>query len=68
MQIGQAKYGMQTLNQSLLENFLKKNITMEEALGHTSEMDELKTMILNAGASTGSQTPGTAAATKPERK
>lgn len=69
MQIGQTKYGMQTLNQSLLDQYLKKNITMEEALAHTSELDELKTMILNAGGSpSGHGGAGSAAPPKPERK
>jgi twitching motility protein PilT len=49
MQIGQTKYGMQTMNQSLTELFLKKTISLEEALGHSSEIDELKTMIVNGG-------------------
>jgi twitching motility protein PilT len=49
MQIGQTKYGMQTMNQSLTELFLKKTISLEEALGHSSEVDELKTMIVNGG-------------------
>ncbi len=54
MQIGQSKFGMQTFNQSLCELFLKKQISLEEAMGHTSEVDELKTMILNGGGSLGS--------------
>jgi twitching motility protein PilT len=53
MQIGQSKFGMQTFNQSLCELYIKKQISLEEAFGHTSELDELKTMILNAGGSLG---------------
>jgi twitching motility protein PilT len=53
MQIGQSKFGMQTFNQSLCELYLKKQISLEEAFGHTSELDELKTMILNGGGSLG---------------
>jgi twitching motility protein PilT len=53
MQIGQNKYGMQTMNQSLCDLYIRKIITLEECLGHTSELDELKTMILNAGGSLG---------------
>src|SRR5947208_7043752 len=34
MQIGQSKYGMQTLNQSLCELYIKKTITLDECLGH----------------------------------
>ena len=53
MQIGQSKYGMQTMNQALTDLYLRKQITLEEALGHSSEVDELKTMILNGGGSLG---------------
>ena len=47
MQIGQTKYGMQTMNQSLCDLFLRGLITLEECLGRSSEVDELKTMIAN---------------------
>ena len=57
MQIGQSKFGMQTLNQSLCELYIKKTITLDECLGHSSELDELKTMILNAGGSLGNVAP-----------
>ncbi len=53
MQIGQSKYGMQTMNQSLCELYLKKQISIDEAIGHSSEVDELKTMILNGGGTLG---------------
>jgi twitching motility protein PilT len=56
MQIGQSKFGMQTFNQSLTDLYLRKQISLEEALGHTSEVDELKTMILNGGGSLGNHT------------
>ena len=56
MQIGQAKFGMQTMNQALADLYLRKVISLEDALGHTSELDELKMMILNAGGSLGSHT------------
>lgn len=50
MQIGQGKYGMQTMNQSLLDLTLKRHITLEQAMGSTSEPDELRTMVANAAA------------------
>jgi twitching motility protein PilT len=50
MQIGQGKFGMQTMNQSLATLYLKKQITLEDALGRSSEVDELKTIIANAEA------------------
>jgi twitching motility protein PilT len=55
MQIGQAKFGMQTMNQSLCDLYLRKMITLEDALGHSSEVDELKTMIANGGGSLGNE-------------
>jgi twitching motility protein PilT len=57
MQIGQSKFGMQTMNQSLVDLYMRKMITLEECLGHSSELDELKTMILNAGGSLGNAAP-----------
>jgi twitching motility protein PilT len=51
MQVGQAKYGMITLNQSLLTLVQRRLITVDEALGRTSEVDEIRTMLLNAGIS-----------------
>jgi twitching motility protein PilT len=54
MQIGQSKFGMQTMNQALAELYLRKTISLEDCLAHSSEVDELKTMILNAGGSLGS--------------
>ncbi|HEX5061844.1 MAG TPA: type IV pilus twitching motility protein PilT [Kofleriaceae bacterium] len=61
MQIGQSKFGMQTMNQALCDLYIRKVISLEDALGHTSELDELKTMILNAGGSLGQHSgPATA--------
>jgi len=63
MQIGQAKHQMQTMNQSLCNLYLRRLITLEEAIGRSSDPDELQTMIANAtqGGSGGgrqSQAPG----------
>ncbi|MFN0245920.1 MAG: type IV pilus twitching motility protein PilT [Kofleriaceae bacterium] len=54
MQIGQSKFGMQTMNQALCDLYLRKVISLEDSLSHSSELDELKTMILNGGGSLGS--------------
>jgi len=54
MQIGQSKFGMQTMNQALVDLYMKKVISLDDALARTSELDELKTMILAAGGSLGS--------------
>ena len=51
MQVGQNRYGMVTLNQNLLIFVQKRQISVEEALGRTSELDELRTMLVNAGIS-----------------
>jgi len=53
MQIGQAKFGMQTMNQSLADLYLRRLISLEEAMGRSSDVDELKTIIGNAGGNTG---------------
>jgi twitching motility protein PilT len=47
MQVGQDKFGMQTMNQSLFALFHKRLISLEEALGRSSDPDELKQMINN---------------------
>jgi len=45
MQVGQAKFGMQTFNQSLAALLGKGLITLEEALGRSSDVDELRNML-----------------------
>jgi twitching motility protein PilT len=45
MQTGQAKYGMQTFNQSLATLYFKKQITLQTALARSSNPDELQEMI-----------------------
>ncbi len=45
MQTGQAKYGMQTFNQSLATLYFKKVITLQTALSRSSNPDELQEMI-----------------------
>jgi twitching motility protein PilT len=49
MQTGQNKSGMSTLNQSLLALVQKRLISIDEAIGRSSELDELRQMMLNAG-------------------
>jgi twitching motility protein PilT len=53
MQIGQTKYGMQTFNQALVDLYMRKMITLEEAMSRSSDVDELKTMIQNAASGGG---------------
>jgi twitching motility protein PilT len=45
MQVGQDKFGMQTLNQSLFALYQKKLISLEEAMNRSIETDELKMMM-----------------------
>jgi twitching motility protein PilT len=59
MQTGQAKYGMQTFNQSLATLYFKKMITLQTALARSSNPDELQEMISRgAGANAPQGTPG----------
>ena len=50
MQVGQEKFGMQTMNQSLLSLYQKRMISLEDALGRSLDPDELKQMISNPSA------------------
>src|SRR5713101_282834 len=45
MQAGQEKLGMQTANQSLVSLYQKRSITLDVALGSSSNKDELQDMI-----------------------
>ena len=49
MQTGQEKVGMQTMNQSLVSLYMRRLITMETAIGASSNREELQDMI-NRGA------------------
>jgi len=59
MQMGQDKFGMQTLTQSLFMLYHTKQVSMEMALLRASDPDELKQMIANP-ASALRRTTGTA--------
>ncbi|MBW1807151.1 MAG: type IV pilus twitching motility protein PilT [Deltaproteobacteria bacterium] len=45
MQVGQSRYGMQTMNQCLLSLYLKKLISMDDCLGRSTDVDELRNML-----------------------
>jgi twitching motility protein PilT len=49
MQTGQEKFGMQTMNQSLATLYFRRQITLETAIGSSSNREELHEMI-NRGA------------------
>jgi len=45
MQVGQTKHGMQTMNQSLLNLYMRKLITLEDSLGRSMDPEELRQMM-----------------------
>ena len=45
LQVGQTKFGMQTMTQSLLDLYTRKLITYDETMGHATEPDELRPML-----------------------
>jgi twitching motility protein PilT len=45
MQVGQAKFGMQTMNQSLLSLVKRHLISLEEAMSRSHNLDEFKQML-----------------------
>ncbi len=45
MQVGQAKFGMQTMNQSLAELYQKRIVALEEVVARSSDPEELKQII-----------------------
>lgn len=65
MQIGQSKYGMQTLNQSLCSLYIRKLISLEDSVARSSDPDELKAMIAAAQAGIGPAAPGHIRANQP---
>jgi twitching motility protein PilT len=45
MQVGQSKFGMQTMSQSLIGLVQRNLISPEEAIGHATEVDEVRQML-----------------------
>jgi len=60
MQVGQLKHGMQTMNQSLFALYSRRLISLEEAMGHSSDQEELRGMVEGhaAPAGIGNAPPG----------
>jgi twitching motility protein PilT len=58
MQTGQNKFGMQTMNQSLLDFYSKRLITYDEAITRSSVPDELISMMDRAGLTQGQRRVG----------
>ncbi|MBI5682768.1 MAG: type IV pilus twitching motility protein PilT [Deltaproteobacteria bacterium] len=48
MQVGQSKFSMQTMNQSLVTLYQKRLVTLDEILSRSSEPDEIRQMIANS--------------------
>jgi len=60
MQVGQGKFGMQTMNQSLAALVQSHQVTREDAEGRSADPEELSKLLLTGGS--------TAAGTRPLRK
>ncbi len=48
MQVGQTKFGMQTMNQSLLAAFLRRDISLDDAVGRSPDPEEFRTLLTAA--------------------
>ncbi len=48
MQVGQAKFGMQTMNQSLLAAYLRREISLDDAVGRSPDPDEFRNLLTTA--------------------
>jgi twitching motility protein PilT len=60
MQVGQEKFGMQTMNQSLASLYQRRLITLDDALGRSSDQEELRNMLGIAPGSARGATKGAA--------
>jgi twitching motility protein PilT len=58
MQVGQAKFGMQTFNQALAQLLMRRLITQDEAFGRSSDADELRNLLASGGATPGQRPAG----------
>ncbi len=50
MQVGQSKFGMQTMNQSLAQAYQRRLISLETAMARSSDAEELRNLIAGGGA------------------
>jgi twitching motility protein PilT len=71
MQTGQAKFGMQTMNQSLASLYFRRLISLQVAMARSSHPDELQEIIARGpaalGLAIGAGGPATATAAAAER-
>ena len=49
MQVGQAKFGMQTMSQALVNLVQQHAITADTAISHATEPDEVRQMLGQTG-------------------
>ncbi|MEI6306271.1 MAG: type IV pili twitching motility protein PilT, partial [Deltaproteobacteria bacterium] len=47
MQVGQDKFGMRTMNQSLFSLFQRRMISLDDAIGRSQDPEELRQMLGN---------------------
>ena len=45
LQVGQIKFGMQTMSQSLVDLYQRRLVSYDEAMGHATEPDEVRNML-----------------------
>ena len=57
MQVGQGGSGMQTMNQALHGLYLRRVITLEQAMAHSGDADELRAMLDGRGITPGAAAP-----------
>jgi twitching motility protein PilT len=50
MQVGQEKFGMQTMNQSLASLYQRRMTSLEDAMGRSPDVDEFRSLIGQGGA------------------
>src|SRR5512136_220146 len=61
MQVGQARFGMQTMNQALFSLYERHLITLEDALERSLNADELRQMLSTANLNSGKKEKGSRA-------
>jgi twitching motility protein PilT len=53
MQVGQTRYGMQTMNQSLFNHYTRGAISLEDAMRYSGDQEELRSMLQAVGTKKG---------------
>ncbi len=58
MQVGQTKYGMQTMNQSLFSLYMRRLVTLDAAMQRSPDLEEFRNMLAEGGDVRGTGTEG----------